>query len=73
MTEDLGQISEISFRVKIDEKNPRPKEMKRGSEGLFIVGMDGEEKEYYLKIKSRYTMKDGTIQYKCIIPPQEDN
>jgi len=66
MSEDLGQISEISFRLNVEGSDPRLKSMKRGFIGQLTISKDGNDEEHFVKIKSRYTMKDGSIRYKCI-------
>lgn len=66
MSEDLGQISEISFTLNVDGSDPRLKDMKRGFEGMLSLETNGKEEKYHVKIKSRYTLRDGSIRYRCI-------
>lgn len=66
MTEDLGEVSEISFVLNVDKSDSRLESMKRGYEGLLTVGIDGDETEYFVRVKSRYTLRDGSIRYRCI-------
>ena len=38
-----------------------------------VIDENGNEKEYNLKIQSRYTKKDGTVHYKCTPTRQNYN
>jgi len=64
--QEYGQLNEIIFRLSVRGNDPRLKEMKRNFIGDLTLGVDGHEETHTVKIKSRYTLRDGTIQYRCI-------
>ena len=65
MKEDLGKLTGIEFTLNVPRDDPRTKKMKRGTEWGLVYGVNGDEKTYPVKIKSRYTLRNGSIRYKC--------